>query len=84
LFKQIVIKFQDMQKQSGILVWLKNLIAIHWVTIIKRAEKEDLISLGQVQAFIQKKTQNLDRVLQVKGKIEMLQRTIELNKTLSS
>jgi hypothetical protein len=48
LFKQIVIKFQsqDLNKQQGILMWLRTLISIHWVTIIKKADKEDLVSLA--------------------------------------
>lgn len=48
LFKQIVIKFQvqDLGKQQGVLLWLKTLISLHWVIIIKRADKDDLASLG--------------------------------------
>lgn len=44
LFKQIIIKFQsqDVAKQSGVLLWLKSLISLHWLTIIKKADKEDL------------------------------------------
>ena len=86
LFKQIVIKFQaqDLNKQEGILLWLRTLISIHWVTIIKRADKEDLVSLGQIQSFIQKKTKTLDKVLLLKGKIEMLQKTMQLRKILSA
>jgi len=40
LFKHIVIRFQaqDLSKQQGILIWLKTLISLHWVTIIKRAD----------------------------------------------
>jgi len=74
LFKQIVIKFQayDLNKQEGILLWLRTLISVHWVTIIKGADKDDLASLGQIQSFIQKKTKTLDKVLMLKGKIEML------------
>lgn len=74
LFKQIVIKFQtqDLSRQQGVLLWLKNLISLHWVTIIKRADKDDLLSLGQIQSYIQKKTKSLDRVLLLKGKLDML------------
>jgi hypothetical protein len=54
LFKQIVIKFQaqDLGKQQGVLLWLKTLISLHWLTIIKRADKDDLANLGQIQSFI--------------------------------
>jgi len=81
-----VIKFQaqDLGKQQGVLLWLKTLISLHWVTIIKRADKDDLASLGQIQSFIQKKTKTLDRVLLLKGKIEMLQKTMELRKMIAS
>ena len=74
LFKQIVIKFQtqDLSRQQGVLLWLKKLISLHWVTIIKRADKDDLLSLGQIQSYIQKKTKSLDRVLLLKGKLDML------------
>jgi hypothetical protein len=50
LFKQIVIKFQsqDLSKQQSVLLWLKTLIALHWVIIIKKADKEDLAQLGQI------------------------------------
>ena len=84
LFKQIVIKFQsqDVAKQSGVLLWLKSLISLHWLTIIKRADREDLVQLGQIQSFIQKKTKTLDKVLVLKGKLEMLQKTMELKRQL--
>lgn len=50
LFKQIVIRLQsqDLAKQSGVLLWLKTLLSLHWVVIIKRADKEDLAALGQI------------------------------------
>ena len=84
LFKHIVIRFQsqDNNKQAGILLWLKSLISLHWLTIIKKADKEDLAQLGQIQSFIQKKTKTLDKVLLLKGKIEMLQKTMELKRHL--
>ena len=85
LFKQIIIKFQsqDLGKQQGVLLWLKTLLSLHWVTIVKRADKEDLQSLGQIQSFIQKKTKSLDKVLLLKGKLDMLSKTIEFNKSLA-
>ena len=85
LFKQIIIKFQsqELSKQQGILLWLKSLISLHWVTIIKKADKDDLQSLGQIQSFIQKKTKSLDKVLLLKGKLEMLQKTMELKKLVA-
>ncbi len=87
LFKQIVIRFQTSQqeaaKQTSILLWLRTLISVHWLTIIKKADKEDLLSLGQIQSSIQKKTKTLDRVLLLKGKLDMLQKTFELTKSVS-
>ena len=54
LFKHIVVRFQaqDVARQSGVLLWLKTLISLHWLTIVKRADKEDLAQLAQIQAFI--------------------------------
>jgi hypothetical protein len=45
LFKQIVIRFQQegpATQQLGVLLWLKSLLAIHWLNIVKKADKQDL------------------------------------------
>ena len=44
LFKQIIVKFQQDNKQQSVLLWLKNLVAVHWLTLIKQADKEDIKS----------------------------------------
>jgi hypothetical protein len=51
--------------------------------IIKKADKEDLKSLGTIQSYIQKKTKYMDKVLILKGKLEMLSKTIEIRKQIS-
>ena len=48
LFKQIVVKFQQESSQQSVLLWLKGLISLHWLTIVKKSDKEDLKSLGQI------------------------------------
>jgi len=53
-------------------VWLKTLLTLHWPLLIKNADKEDLKNLGAIQAYIQKKTKYMDKVLLIRGKLEML------------
>eukprot|EP00347_Sterkiella_histriomuscorum_P003625 403363569 len=94
LFKQIVIKFQQeggssnikenaTQTQQSVVMWLKTLLALHWSQLLKKADKEDLKSLGAIQSYIQKKTKYMDKVMLLKGKLEMLQNTIEIRKQIS-
>lgn len=92
LFKQILIKFQQeglsfsekdkrkVQYHQSVVVWLKTLLTLHWPLLIKSASKEDLSNLGAIQAYIQKKTKYMDKVLLLRGKIEMLSKTIEIRK----
>jgi hypothetical protein len=47
-------------------------VAKHWASIVKKADKEDMQSLGQMKSYIQKKTQHLDKFLSLKGKLEMV------------
>ena len=47
----MVIRFQkegSQVEQTGVLLWLKNLIQIHWTSIVKNAEGEDLKNLGAI------------------------------------
>lgn len=81
LFKQIVIRFQQegpATEQMGVLMWLKSLLAIHWMSIVKKADKEDLQNLGAIQAYIAKKTKYMDKFLILKGKLEMISKTLEI------
>ena len=63
-----------------VLAWLKTLIKLHWVQIVKRASKSEMSSLSQIQAFIKRKTQVLPRLMTLHGKIEMAKKTLELKK----
>jgi hypothetical protein len=53
---------------------------MHWPAIVKRADKDDLKNLGAIQSYIQKKTKYMDKILILKGKLDMLSKTIELRK----
>lgn len=69
--------------QQSVVMWLKTLLALHWPSLIKKADKEDLKNLGAIQSYIQKKTKYMDKILLLKGKLEMLQNTIEIRKQVS-
>ena len=53
-------------------MWLKTMLIMHWTIIMKFADKQDLQNLGAIQAFINKKTKYMDKILILKGKLEML------------
>jgi hypothetical protein len=57
---------------------LKTLISLHWAKIVKRADKDDLKQLGEIQAFIKKKTSHLNQFLLLKGKLQLVEKTLEL------
>lgn len=66
------------------LLWLKTLLRLHWISIVEQASSEDLSSLSQIQTFIHKKTAQMDRMLALKGKLEMAKRTIQLKRQVKS
>lgn len=79
LFKKIIVKFQlEGQDHFAIILWLKSLIKIHWISIMKKADQEDLGSLGQIQAYIQNKTKQMNQLMMLKGKLELLNTTLVL------
>jgi hypothetical protein len=54
------------------------LLREHWATVLKQNSVSDLQKLLQVQAFIKKKTSNLNKYIQLKGKLEMAKRTLDI------
>ena len=58
------------------LLWLRTLLRVHWALIVQVASATDLATLSQIQTFIQRKTANMDKLLLLKGKLEMAKRTI--------
>ena len=62
----------------AVLLWLKTLLRIHWALVVQVASAQDLATLSQIQTFIQRKTASMDKLLLLKGKLEMAKRTIQL------
>ena len=72
-------KFQQEKSvgdQQAVLLWLKTLLRLHWALIVQVATGEDLGTLSQIQTYIQRKTASMDKLLLLKGKLEMAKRTI--------
>jgi len=61
-----------------VLLWLKTLLRLHWALVVQTASAQDLATLSQIQTFIQRKTATMDKMLLLKGKLEMAKRTIQL------
>lgn len=77
-------KFQQEKSvgdQQAVLLWLKTLLRLHWALIVQVATGEDLGTLSQIQTYIQRKTASMDKLLLLKGKLEMAKRTIQLQKS---
>ena len=86
-FRLVLAKFQQEKSvadQLAVLLWLKTLLRIHWTLIVQVASTEDLSTLSQIQTFIQRKTATMDKLLLLKGKLEMAKRTIQLQKASTS
>lgn len=86
-FRLVLAKFQQEKSvadQLAVLLWLKTLLRVHWTLIVQVASTEDLSTLSQIQTFIQRKTATMDKLLLLKGKLEMAKRTIQLQKAGTS
>ena len=86
-FRLVLAKFQQEKSvadQLAVLLWLKTLLRVHWTLIVQVASTEDLSTLSQIQTFIQRKTATMDKLLLLKGKLEMAKRTIQLQKAATS
>lgn len=82
-FRLVLAKFQQeksVQDQLAVLLWLRTLLRVHWALVVQVASPTDLATLSQIQSFIQRKTANMDKLLLLKGKLEMAKRTIQLQK----
>ncbi len=68
LFQQILFAFQSERSdlQENALVWLRSLLEEHWPSVVQ-SSPADISKLFQVQAFIKKKTHNINRFLHLKG-----------------
>jgi hypothetical protein len=74
LFRQILLKYQ-LQKPSEIValtIWLKQLLKLHWATLLQKSDSGSFESLLSLKHFIEAKTKHINEILIVKGKLEML------------
>ena len=82
-FRLVLTKFQQeksVSDQLAVLLWLKTLLRLHWVLVVQTASAQDLAALSQIQTFIQRKTATMDKMLLLKGKLEMAKRTTQLQR----
>ena len=85
-FRLVLAKFQQeksVSDQLAVLLWLKTLLRLHWAFVVQVASPQELATLSQIQTFIQRKTASMDKLLLLKGKLEMAKRTIQLQKSSS-
>jgi hypothetical protein len=75
LFNQILVKYQQQEDIFAITAWLKQLMKIHWSTIVKSDQVKSLMGISQ---FIDAKTKNMNELMLVKGKLEMLKNTYQV------
>ena len=62
-------------------LWLKQLLKIHWITLLKCQPSllaQNLKALSGLKQVITVKTQCLTELIQVKGKLEMLKATYSM------
>lgn len=81
MFKQILVKFQQektAKQQLSIVLWLKALLKIHWLTVVKRADPEDFKNISAIQAYINKKCKYMDKLLVLQGKIDMASKLLDI------
>ena len=64
-----------MQKSEDIVsltLWLKQLLKLHWGTLLQKSDQTSFESLLSLKHFIEAKSKHLSEILVVKGKLEML------------
>jgi len=64
-----------MQKSEDIVsltLWLKQLLKLHWGTLLQKSDNTSFESLLSLKHFIEAKSKHLNDILVVKGKLEML------------
>jgi hypothetical protein len=79
LVKKILEKFQTYQSKNlqTLSLWLKSVLKIHWHWLVGESGEVmgDLVSLKKL---IEEKQKNLGQILQVKGKLEMVKNTFQM------
>jgi len=76
----MIIKYQQQNIEStvSLTMWLRQLLKVHWVTLLKTSPNllmDNLQALQGLKQVIKVKTECLNEMISVKGKIEMLKTT---------
>ncbi len=79
----MLIKYQqqNIQDTLSLTLWLRQLLKVHWVTLLKTNPSllmENLQALQGLKQVIKVKTECLNEMISVKGKIEMLKTTFQM------
>lgn len=74
LFRVILQKYQQQNPTEiiSLTLWLKQLLKLHWGTLLQSKDATSFESLLSLKHFIEAKTKHLNSILSVKGKLEML------------
>jgi hypothetical protein len=83
LFKHMLIKYQqqNIEDTMSLTVWLRQLLRIHWVTLLKTSPgllMENIQALQGLKQVIKMKTECLHDMISLKGKLEMLKTTFQM------
>lgn len=83
LFKHMLVKYQEqnIEDTMSLTVWLRQLLRIHWVTLLKTSPAllmENIQALQGLKQVIKVKTECLHDMISLKGKLEMLKTTFQM------
>jgi len=70
--------------QLSALMWLKTLMKEQWHVIVAQSNRQDMHKLLLVQAYISKKTSDLDNYVQLKGKMDLARKACDINPAKAS
>lgn len=82
LFKQLLMRFQEQSQtdSASLTLWLRQLLATHWMTLLKANPsllQENIQALQGLKQVIKVKTESLNDMISLKGKIDMLKVTFQ-------
>lgn len=85
LFKQLLQRFQEQSDNASLTLWLRQLLTVHWMTLLKSNPsllQENISSLQGLKQVIKVKTESLHEMISLRGKIDMLKVTFQKNDPL--
>lgn len=58
--------------QPAVFFWLRELLKQHWQVVLVQGSKQDFSTLSALKQLLHRKAQNMQTLLMLKGKIEMV------------